>query len=104
MENITIKVHPPWNARGTPIITPRDGPPMANSDRQLLAIGAGPPGRGEPGKCLPDQQAGRNTGEGRVMFELDFNLTCPALKTTFFNTQNSVYSQWYARRGMKIND
>ena len=75
MENITIKVHPPWYARGTPIINKRDGPPMANSDKPLFAIRGKPSARGKP--------------KDKIRLWL-------TLKTTFFNTQNHVFSPWYA--------
>jgi hypothetical protein len=52
MEDISIKVHPPWYARGTPVTNPRDGPPMAISDKPLFAIREGPSARGEPGDFL----------------------------------------------------
>jgi hypothetical protein len=48
MDNISIKDHPPWYARGTPVINPRDGPPMASSEISLFAIRKGPSARGEP--------------------------------------------------------
>jgi hypothetical protein len=76
MEHNNIKVHPPWYARGTPVTKPRDGPPMAKSDKQLFVIREGPSARGKP---------------------KDFNLPWLTLKTTFFNTQNSVYGQWCAQ-------
>ncbi len=54
MENNNIKVHPPWYARGTPIINTRDGPPMALSDKPLFAIRGGPSARGKvPEKYRP---------------------------------------------------
>jgi hypothetical protein len=53
MDNINIKDHPPWYARGTPVTNPRDGPAMANHNILLFAnpitIGCrGPSARGEP--------------------------------------------------------
>ena len=75
MENKNIKVHPPWYARGTPVINPRDGPPMAMSDKPLFAIREGPSARGK----IPEIYRPWLT-----------------LKTAIFNTQNSVYGQWYA--------
>ena len=147
MDNISIKVHPPWYARGTPVINPRDGPAMALSDKPLFAnpitIGCrGPSARGEPGE---GQGRGRGQGEGgsqnpdsyrgavgswnhdsyrgevgRQKTEVgrwnpdsyqseDRSSGKPkgktrcwlTLKTTFFITQNSVYSQWYAVLGRK---
>ncbi|KAF0193780.1 MAG: hypothetical protein FD166_3640 [Bacteroidetes bacterium] len=52
MDNISIKDHPPWYARGTPVSNTRDGPAMAMSDKPLFAnpitIGCrGPSARGE---------------------------------------------------------
>ena len=76
MEKKNIKVHLPWYARGTPVVNPRDGPQMANSDKPLFAIREGPSARGEP----PDK----------------FRLWL-TLKTTFFNTKNTVYGQWTAQ-------
>lgn len=167
MENISIKVHPPWYARGTPVINPRDGPPMAESEntdyvikcrkltlhsvcsfitisaltnfrfsiffdminqnwyKPLFAIRGGPSVRGNPGECMPDQQGGMNvlmreylSDRQAGMNEVgsrkpeDRNRGNPVgktrlwltLKTTLFNTQNSVFSQWYAqtRRVAKI--
>jgi hypothetical protein len=75
MEDISIKVHPPWYARGTPVTNTRDGPAMAISDKPLFAICRGPSARGEP--------------KGKTRLWL-------TLKTTFSNTQNRVYGQWYA--------
>jgi hypothetical protein len=80
MKNISIKVHPPWYARGTPVINTRDGPPMALSDKPLFAnpitIGCrGPSARGNPTDF--------------IRLWLTYNLTV-------FNTQNSVYGQGYA--------
>ncbi len=62
MENNNIKVHPPWYARGTPIINTRDGPPMAISDKPLFAIRGGPSARGKTGEC-------RNAGMWECMNE-----------------------------------
>ncbi len=47
-------VHPPWYARGTPIINTRDGPPMALSNKPFFAIRGGPSARGKiPEKYRP---------------------------------------------------
>ena len=70
MDYISIKDHPPWYARGTPVINTRDGPAMALNDKLLFVICRGPSARGEP--------------KGKTRRWLTF-------KTTFFNTQNSVY-------------
>ena len=61
MDNISIKDHPPWYARGTPVIKTRDGPAMALSDKPLLAICRGPSGEGR-GK---GKGRGRGKGQGR---------------------------------------
>ncbi|MCB8963415.1 MAG: hypothetical protein H6536_00055 [Bacteroidales bacterium] len=90
MENISIKVHPPWYARGTPIINTRDGPPMAESDIPLFAICEGPSARGKTIKCM-------NEKGKRVRSGLDFIRLWLTLNTTFFNTKKSVFSQQYAR-------
>ena len=47
MEYISIKDHPPWYARGTPVSNTRDGPAMALNDNLLFAICRGPSARGE---------------------------------------------------------
>jgi hypothetical protein len=112
MDNISIKVHPPWYARGTPVINTRDGPAMALNDKLLFAICRGPSARGKPGECmnalmhecLPDRQAGMNSGVDRVISVFGFSRLWLTLKTTFFNTQNSVYSQWYAVLGGFVDD
>jgi hypothetical protein len=104
MENISIKVHPPWYARGTPIINPRDGPQMAENNKLLFAICSGPSARGNPVEVrslesgvgsqnhdfnrMEDQSRGNPVGKNRLWL---------TLKTTFFNTKNSVYGQWYAQ-------
>ena len=49
MEHISIKDHPPWYARGTPVSNTRDGPAMALNNKLLFAICRGPSARGEPG-------------------------------------------------------
>ena len=125
MDNISIKDHPPWYARGTPVINIRDGPAMALNDILLLAICREPSARGEPGevgKCMnaimrecmneegtrppercsragnPDNYQGEDRSRGKPMGKSRRWLT---LKTTFFNTQNNVYSQWYAVLGRK---
>ncbi len=51
MDIINIKVHPPWYARGTPIISTRDGPPMAISDKPLLPFAKGRQPGSKPGEC-----------------------------------------------------
>ena len=75
MEHISIKDHPPWYARGTPVSNTRDGPAMALNDKLLFAICRGPSARGNP------------RGKTRLWL---------TLKPTFFNTRNSVYGLWYA--------
>ncbi len=108
MDIINIKVHPPWYARGTPIVSTRDGPPMAISDKPLFAIREGPSDRGKPGECLnavmrecinedkslkpEDRSRGNSWGKTHLWL---------TLKTTFFNTQNGVYSRRYALLGRK---
>jgi hypothetical protein len=83
MDIISIKDHPPWYARGTPVTNTRDGPARAVNDKSLFAICRGPSARGKPG------------GKTRRWL---------TLKTTFFNTKNSVYSQWYAVLGSFVVD
>jgi len=75
MDIMNIKGHPPWYARGTPVTNIRDGPAMAINHKLLFAICRGPSASEKP------------------MGKTHRWLT---LKTTFFNTQNSVSSQWYA--------
>jgi hypothetical protein len=74
MDIMNIKGHPPWYARGTPVTNIRDGPAMAINHKLLFAICRGPSASEKP------------------MGKTHRWLT---LKTTFFNMQNSVYSQWY---------
>jgi hypothetical protein len=74
MDIMNIKGHPPWYARGTPVTNIRDGPAMAINHKLLFAICRGPSASEKP------------------MGKTHRWLT---LKTTFFNTQNSVFSQWY---------
>ena len=104
MESINIKVHPPWYARGTPIINTRDGPQMALSEKTRFAIREGPSARGNPVEVrsqksvvgsqnhdsyrMEDQSRGNPGGKTRLWL---------TLKTTFSNTQNRVYGQWYAQ-------
>ena len=89
MDIISIKVHPPWYARGTPIVSTRDGPPFdlsayvvsrrigTSSDNvKMEAIREGPSARGKP---------------------TDLIHLWLTLKTTFFNMQKGVYGQWYAQ-------
>ena len=111
MDYITIRNHPPWYARGTPVINTRDGPAMALNDKLLFAICRGPSARGEPGECkdrgqgrnesrksefgirqLADRSRGKRTG-----------ITCRwlTLKSIIFNTQNNVFGQWCAVLGRK---
>ena len=113
MENINIKVHPPWYARGTPIINTRDGPQMALSEKPLFAIREGPSARGNPVEVRSQESAvgSQKTEVGRQKSEVgsrkpeDQSRGNPrvktrlwlTLKTTFSNTQNRVYSQWYAQ-------
>lgn len=105
MDIINIKVHPPWYARGTPIVNTRDGPPMAISDKPLFAIRKGPSARGKPGECrnvlmhecLPDQQVGMNFGKERVISRLDFSRLWLTFNLAVFNTQNLAYSRKYAQ-------
>ena len=98
MENISIKVHPPWYARGTPVINPRDGPPMAESEIPLFAIREGPSARGKTMKCMNELLNECTNEEGkRVKSVLDFIRLWLTLNTTFFNTKKSVFSQQYAR-------
>ena len=86
MDNISIKDHPPWYARGTPVTHNRDGPAFDLSayvvpdNVKMEAIRGEPSARGEP--------------KGKTRLWL-------TLKTTFFNTQNSVYGWWY---GMLFGD
>ena len=113
MENISIKVHPPWYARGTPIINTRDGPQMALSEKPLFAIRRGPSARGNPVevRSLESAVGSQKTEVGRQKSEVgsrkpeDQSRGNPGgktrlwltLKTTFSNTQTRVYSQWYAQ-------
>ncbi len=126
MDIINIKVHPPWYARGTPIVNTRDGPPMAISDKPLFAIRVGPSARGKPGKCLnaypdstkligtdrPRKRAYRmreciNEDESQKLEDRSRGNSRGKthlwlmLKTTFFNTQNRAYSRRYALLGRK---
>ncbi len=78
MENISIKVHPPWYARGTPVTSTRDGPPMALSDKPLFAIREGPSARGKPPEI------------SRLWLTSFFAV---------FNAQNSMYSRRCAMLG-----
>ena len=146
MENISIKVHPPWYARSTPIINTRDGPQMALSEntvyvikcrklrlhsvctfitisaltslrfgifndmknqnwyKPLFAIREGPSARGNPVEVRSRQSAVGSLNHDSYRME-DQNKGNPGgktrlwltLKTTFSNTQNRVYSQWYAQ-------
>jgi hypothetical protein len=125
MDNISIKVHPPWYARGTPIVNPRDGPPMAKSDNSLIAIDRDPSARGKPGEDKgkdKDKGKGKGKGRGQGKEELEVGVQRKSppgvgdrrrgetkgkirlwltLKSSFFNTKNSVYSHWYALLGRK---
>ena len=104
MESINIKVHPPWYARSTPIINTRDGPQMALSEKPLFAIREGPSARGNPVEVRSRQSAAGSQNHDSYRME-DQNKGNPGgktrlwltLKTTFSNTQNRVYSQWYAQ-------
>ena len=135
MDSISIKDHPPWYARGTPVIKTRDGPAMALNDKLLFAICRGPSGEGRGrggsrqfavGSWQSEvekrqlavggwQSGGRGGGQGQgrggrwesedrsrgePMGKTRRWLT---LKTTFFNTQNSVSSQWYALLGSDLD-
>ena len=71
---MSIKGHPPWYARGTPVTNIRDGPAMAINHKLLFAIC-----RGSSASEKPVRKTHRWL----------------TLKTTFFNMQNSVYGQWY---------
>jgi hypothetical protein len=135
MENISIKVHPPWYARGTPVTNPRDGPPMAMSDKSLFAICEGPSARGKPGE-VGSRKSGvgsresedrrpksedrrpktedrrrksgvgsRESGAGRQKKGQTKGNNPPLadVKNHVFNTQNSVYSQWYVRNIEQVN-
>ena len=116
MDKINIKVHPPWYARGTPVIKIRDGPAMALNDNLLFAICRGPSARGKPGECRNAGMRECMNEDGRRKTEVgsrkpeDQRRVKPrgiiclwlTLKTTFFNTQNSVYGQWYAVLGRKL--
>jgi hypothetical protein len=82
MDNISIKDHPPWYARGTPVINPRDGPPMASSEISLFAIRKGPSARGEP---------------------KDKTHRWLTLKNTYFNTRKSVYLRLFAMLGTELD-
>jgi len=74
MDIMNIKGHPPWYARGTTVTNIRDGPALAINDKLLFAICRGPSASEKPV---------RKTHRWLT------------LKTTFFNMQNSVYSQWH---------
>jgi hypothetical protein len=120
MDKINIKVHPPWFARGTPVSNPRDGPAMALNDKLLfanpIAIGCrGPSARGEQGEVGSPESAVGSWQSADRRWNSDSDLEEEqsrgepkgktrlwlTLKTTFFNTQNSVYRQWYALLGRK---
>jgi hypothetical protein len=124
MEIINIKVHPPWYARGTPIVNTRDGPPMALSDKPLFANGEWSSNKVKPGKCpnaYPDstkligpdrprkrayrmrecineyesrKPEDRSRGNSRGKTYLWLTLNI-----TFFNTENRVYCRRYALLG-----
>jgi hypothetical protein len=141
MDYISIKDHPPWYARGTPVTNTRDGPVMALNNKLLFAICRGPSGEGrgkgegqgrggsqqaavgswqsedcsrpperksragrsEVGSWQladrrqnPDSYLGEERSRGEPKGKTRRWLT---LKTTFFNTQKSVYGQWYAVLG-----
>jgi len=74
MDIMNIKGHPPWYARGTPVTNIRDGPAMAINHKLLFAI------------CRDPSASEKPMGKTHRWL---------TLKTTFFNTQNSVYSQWH---------
>ncbi len=75
MDIMNIKGHPPWYARGTPVTNIRDGPAMAINHKLLFAI------------CRDPSASEKPMGKTHRWL---------TLKTTFFNMQNSVSSQWYA--------
>ena len=110
MDIISIKVHPPWYARGTPITNTRDGPPFDLSayvvpdNVKMEAIREGPSARGNPVEVRSRQSAVGSQNHDSYRME-DQSRGNPGrktrlwltLKTTFSNTQNRVYSQWYAQ-------
>ena len=110
MDIINIKVHPPWYARGTPIVNTRDGPPMALSDKPLFAIREGPSTRDKPGECRNElmhecinedesrktEDRSRGNSWGKTHLWLTLNLAV-------FNTQNRAYSRRYALLGSDLS-
>ena len=52
MDIMSMKGHPPWYARGTPVTNIRDGPAMAINDKLLFAICRGSSARGKPGESM----------------------------------------------------
>jgi len=101
MDIMSIKGHPPWYARGTPVTNIRDGPAMAINDKLLFAICRGPSARGKPGECM--NEVGRSESENRRRCEsMGKTRRWLTLNTTFFNTQNNVFSHWYALFGKEF--
>jgi hypothetical protein len=127
MENISIKDHPPWYARGTPITNTRDGPPMAINDKLLFANpitigcrGSSGEGRGGGKGQGGSQQAavgswqsedtrlneiigqGRQKTEDRRRRETKGKTrSWLTLNTTFFSTQKRLYGRRCALVGRK---
>jgi len=118
---MSIKGHPPWYARGTPVTNIRDGPAMAINHKLLFAICRGPSARGEMGEWGDEVgrqrsedgrrkhencrgEVGRQESEDQSRYEpMGKNRRWLTLNTTFFNTQNSVFSQWYALLGRNFD-
>ena len=101
MDIMSFKGHPPWYARGTPVTNIRDGPAMAINNKLLFAICRGSSARGKPGECM--NKLGRSESEDRRRCEsMGKTRRWLTLNTTFFNTQNSVFSHWYALLGREF--
>ena len=101
MDIMIIKGHPPWYARGTPVTNIRDGPAMAINDKLLFAICRGSSARGKLGECMNEFERSESEDRSKCkpMGKTRHWLT---LNTTFFNTQNRVFSHWYALLGMEF--
>jgi len=98
MDYIKIRGHPPWYARGTPLVKLRDGPLLKIRGKPPFVLLEVPKARGKP----PDDFviSKRRMNERSVIPELESNRFLTAFEMTaflgFFIGKNSLYSQWSA--------